>query len=386
MKIALVTGSAGDTKCGVGDYTYELAQHLSLDGEVHLYFDRNHGPLAKPFEKLHTLFLHPQDGFSMLSLPAFKKELVSGGFDVVHIQYPSRGFGKSLLPGYLPENLAGMNSRSRIAVTIHEWSTSHPLRKMVMDQMFPSTDLFFVTNEAEMMAISRKAKGKPIVAISVGNVLDSQRELSDVWNEAEGKPRIGWPAIEGPATREPWSIFHYGLPAKGKGFGKLLEAMHVMREAGKQPQLYLGGEFPEGSKLREHVLGLITEYELSESVVRVGHIPQDRLAAFAQRCMLGVFPFAEGFSSKRSSLASISHLELPLVVGYGSSEEHPYFAPPQNNATSLAVLLIDLLSGRVEQEWNEVITRQREFARRFSFSNIASSHLDMYNKIRKLDT
>ena len=386
MKIALVTGSAGDTHCGVGDYTYELAQHLALDAEVHLYFDRNHGPVSKPFEKLHTLFLHPQDGFSMLRLPAFRKELVDGRYDIVHIQYPSRGFGKSLLPGYLPENLSGMNSRSRIALTLHEWSTSHPLRRVVIDQMFPKTDLFFTTNEAEMMAVSRKTGNKTIVAIPVGNVLDSQRELADVWNAAEGKQLIGWPAVEGPASREPWSIFHYGLPARGKGFKKLLEAMHVMREAGKQPQLYLGGDFPEGSSLREHVLDLITEFELQECVVRVGHIPREKLATLATRCMVGVFPFAEGFSSKRSSVASISHLELPLVVGHGSEEEHPYFAPHENNPTSLAVLLIDLLSGRLASHWDEVIKEQREFARRFSFANVASSHMDMYNKIRKLDT
>ncbi|MCB1185800.1 glycosyltransferase family 4 protein [bacterium] len=386
MKIALVTGSAGDTHCGVGDYTYELAQHLALDAEVHLYFSKDHGPVNKPYEKLHSLFLHPLDGFSMLSLPSIKKELVNGQYDIVHIQYPSKGFGKSLLPGYLPENLAGMNSRSRIAVTLHEWSTSHPLRKLVIDQMIPRTDLFFVTNEAEMMAVSKRTKDRTIIAIPVGNVLDSQRELADVWNEAEGKPLIGWPEVQGPATREPWSIFHYGLPAKGKGFKKMLEALHVMREAGKKPILYLGGEFPEGSNLREHVLGLITEFELTDAVVRVGHIPQDKLAQFATRCMLGVFPFAEGFSSKRSSVASISHLELPLVVGHGSTEEHPYYAPDENNPTSLAVMLIDLLSGRLEKEWNEVIARQRDFARRFSFTNVASSHLDMYNKIRKLDT
>ena len=322
----------------------------------------------------------------MFRLPAMKKELVSGAYDIVHIQYPSKGFGKSLLPGYLPENLAGMNSRSRIAVTLHEWSTSHPLRRMVMDQMFPTTDLFFVTNEAEMNSLARKTKQKTICAIPVGNVLDSQRVLADIWNAAEGQPLIGLPSIQGMAGREPWSIFHYGLPAKGKGFRKLLEAMHVMREAGKQPILYLGGEFEEGSKLREHVLELITEFKLSEAVVRVGHIPQDKLAGLAQRCCLGVFPFAEGFSSKRSSLASISHLELPLVVGHGSSEEHPYYAAGENTATSLAVLLIDLLSGRLAQDWDRQISAQRAYAKRFSFADIAASHLDMYHKLRKLDT
>jgi|GEM_PF-3438300 len=385
VNIALVSGSAGDTHCGVGDYTYELAQHLALDAEVHLYFDHQHAPVRPPFKRLTTLHLHPVKGFSVFSLNKLVRELRNREYDIVHVQYPSKGYGTSVGPGFLPQNLAGMRSRSRIVVTLHEWITSHPLRKMVMDQMLPSTDALVVTNEAEMDALVKKLSGRRVVAIPVGNVLTSQAELAAVWLEAEGKPAPQPAPPAGPAGRIPDSLFHFGLPAKGKGVDKLLTALKLVREAGVPAVLYLGGDFPPGEQRTETILNLITELGLSEAVVRLGHIPPGRIASTVEQYCLGVFPFAEGYSSKRSSIAAISQLDLPVCVGGGSKEEHPYYAPEQNTAESLAVLLKELLSGRLAGEWSDQVNKQREYGRRFSFSRVAESHLDLYDRLRKVD-
>src|SRR5205085_1106380 len=93
------------------------------------------------------------------------------------------------------------------------------------------------------------------------------------------------------------------------------------------------------------------------------------------------FPFDDGFSSKRSSIATISHLDLPVVAGSGSREEHPYYAPEQSTAAALAVLLIELLSGRLAEEWEGQVRRQRAWGRRFSFATIARQHLDFYQTL-----
>jgi glycosyltransferase involved in cell wall biosynthesis len=385
VKVALISGSAGDNHCGVGDYTYELAQHLALDAEVHLYFDRGHGPDEPPYEKLTTIELHPVRGFSILSIGRLARELRDDGFDIVHLQYPSKGYGVSVGPGFLPQNLAGMQSRSRVVLTLHEWTTSHPLRRTVMDQMLPGADVVIVSNEAEMNALVPKLRGKPVAVLPVGNVLASRAELEAVWLKAEGKPVPEPPAPAGPGGRIQGGLFHYGLPAKGKGFRRLLQALKLVREAGKQAVLYLAGDFPPGDKLTEELLGAITELELTDAVVRLGHIPRSELAATAEQYVLGVFPFDEGYSSKRSSVAAISHLDLPVVVGGGSKEDHPFYAPEENTAASLSVVLLELLSGRLEDEWAAQVEKQREYARRFSFGNIAQGHLDLYRRVRKVD-
>ncbi|MCC7477412.1 glycosyltransferase [bacterium] len=385
MRIAMVSGSAGDTRCGVGDYAFELAQHLSLDAEVHLYFDREHGPLRPPYEKLSTLLLQPVAGYSVLHLPGVVRQLREGQYDIVHVQYPSRGFGNSPAPGFIPQSLAGMNSRSRVVATLHEWSSSHPLRVMVMDQMLPSLDLLIVTNEQELEKLAGKMRERTVMAIPVGNVLSSRGELEAIWAEAEGATPAAAP-LAGPGGRKPLSLFHYGLPTtKGRGLRRLLEALKVMREARLNPRLYLGGDFRNGMRETEELLGWITQFELQDCVERLGHIPLDKLAASAESCLLGVFPFDEGYSSKRSSVATLSQLELPLVVGAGGSEEHPYYVPKNQSSEALALLLIELLRGRAEQEWEAQIEKQRDYGRRFSFSNIAATHLAQYEKLLKKD-
>ncbi len=382
----MVTGSAGDTRCGVGDYAYELAQHLALDAEVHLFFDKEHGPLRPPYEKLSTLLLHPLSGFSVLHIPAVVRELREGQYDIVHVQYPSRGYGNSPGPGFIPQGLAGMNSRSRVVATLHEWSSSHPLRVMVMDQMLPSLDLLIVTNEQELEKLAGKMRERTVMAIPVGNVLSSRGELEAIWREAEEGVAPAPAPLSGHAGRKALSLFHYGLPTtKGRGLRRLLEAMKVMREARLSPRLYLGGDFRNGMRETEDLLGWITQFELQDCVERIGHIPLDKLAATAESCLLGVFPFDEGYSSKRSSVATLADLELPLVVGAGGEEGHPYYAPKNATPEALALLLIELLRGRAEQEWESQIAKQRDYGRRFSFSNIAQTHIAQYDKLLKQD-
>jgi len=427
VKIALVSGSAGDARCGVGDYACELAQHLALDAEVHLYFDKQHGPARPPFEKLTSLTLHPLGGFSLLGVRGLAAKLRDAAYDIVHIQYPSKGYGTSVGPGFLPQQLAGMQSRSRILLTLHEWSTSHPLRRMVTEQMLPHIDALVVSSEQEMQALQPKLGSRPTFVLPVGNVLASRAELEAVWQAAAGQPAAQLPPPRSPfvgvthgspssvagsgdgpvavsaggtaaaatqkmgdlsvasTQRVPYSLFHYGLPAKGKGFERLLGALQIVREAGLPAVLHLGGDFSPGDKLTEELLALITEHGVADAVERLGHVPQLELPTAAERCWLGVFPFDEGFSSKRSSVASISLLDLPLAVGAGSSEQHPYYAPPQNTAADLAVLITELFTGRLAEEWAAQVTRQREYARRFSFGQLAAQYLDIYRRLRQVD-
>lgn len=381
MKIAIISGSAGDGKCGVGDYAYYLAQFLSLDAEVHLYYDRNHGPKQPPYSKLKTLELRPTGGYSALGILGFCKNLVKEGYDVVHIQYPSKGYGNSVGPAVIPQRLCGMQSRSEIVLTLHEWRTSHPMRRAVMDQMLASANAVLVTNEKELNALVPKFHHFPITAIPVGNVVRAPIQMESIWLEHEGKPVEQLAEPTGITGRIPFSLFHYGLPTKGKGIDRLLEALKLVREAGIDAQLHLFGKFEPGSKLEASVLESISTYGIADCVIREGHIPPGQIDQTLAQFCLGIFPFDEGFSSKRSSVASISHADLPIVVGAGSTEDHPYYVPERNNAASLAVLLVELFSGRLKQEWVSQVLAQREFAVRFSFPLIAQAHMEVYRKL-----
>jgi hypothetical protein len=167
----------------------------------------------------------------------------------------------------------------------------------------------------------------------------------------------------------------------------MLEALHILREKLQMPaQLYLAGDYPVGDPLTEELLALITEFELSEGVVKLGYLRRDEIQTWAEKYMLGVFPFEEGYSSKRSSIAALSESDLPLCVGYGAIEEHPYFAPLDKTAAGLAALWHELLSSRLASVWEEQVNKQREFGRSFRFSNIAQQHLTFYKGLRKIES
>jgi glycosyltransferase involved in cell wall biosynthesis len=323
--------------------------------------------------------MHPVGGFSLAMLPWLRGELAEAGYDVVHLQYPSRGFGTSLGPLFLLQGLSGMQSRSRLVATLHEYSTSHPLRKAAVGQILPALQGLVLTNEGELQALERGFGGRQISVIPVGNLLTSRGELEQVWQGAG--PAQAAPG--GSRERQPDSLFHYGLPARGKGLLRLLEALQLLRASRPAARLYLGGGFLPGDPLTEELLKAITEFGLADAVVKLGHLPLEQLAAEAERCCLGVFPFEEGFSSKRSSVANLSQLDLPLVVGAGSREDHPYYAPGQNTGAALGVLLVELLSGKLEQEWEGQVRRQRAYGRRFSFNLIAQQHLEVYHTLVK---
>jgi len=146
--------------------------------------------------------------------------------------------------------------------------------------------------EAELNALSGKLGERPVVVLPVGNVLSSHSELEELWLKAEGKPVPEPPKPTGFTGREPASLFHYGLPAKGKQLKLLLDALNLARKAGVDAKLYLGGEFRPGERRTEELLNWITELNLIGAVLRLGHIPQQQLAKTACQYALGVFPFA----------------------------------------------------------------------------------------------
>ncbi|WP_267361685.1 MULTISPECIES: hypothetical protein [unclassified Methylobacterium] len=106
LKIAMICGTWPPSPCGVGDYTGHLARSLenkdvlvdriSLDGKPEI-------------QKLLTL----------------KRSIISMDHDVVHVQYPSIGYGRSIAPCIIPF----LKRSTPIIVTIHEYKNFHLLRR-----------------------------------------------------------------------------------------------------------------------------------------------------------------------------------------------------------------------------------------------------------------
>jgi glycosyltransferase involved in cell wall biosynthesis len=101
MRILLVSGSLPPMKCGVGDYTANLANALTRCGgiSVAVLTDIAANPVPPEFE---FQVLPVSDGWRMRNTRRILKVARSWKPDIIHVQYPSQGYVRSLLPWLLP--------------------------------------------------------------------------------------------------------------------------------------------------------------------------------------------------------------------------------------------------------------------------------------------
>lgn len=100
-------------RCGVGDYTLRLGRALAeLGVTVGLLTSRQAGPDP------HVEVLPVMDGWGLANAAAARAAIRRWRPDIVHVQYPTQGYGEGRLPTLLP--LIAWLSRARVARTWHE--------------------------------------------------------------------------------------------------------------------------------------------------------------------------------------------------------------------------------------------------------------------------
>src|ERR1700730_15084523 len=101
MRILLISGSLPPMKCGVGDYTANLAKALGRrkDASVAVLTDVAATPTPSDFE--FEVFPIAR-GWRMGDIVPIGVTARRWGPDIIHIQYPTQGYGRRYLPWLLP--------------------------------------------------------------------------------------------------------------------------------------------------------------------------------------------------------------------------------------------------------------------------------------------
>ncbi len=128
MRILLISGSLPPMKCGVGDYTGNLAKALARreDTSVAVLTDVAATPIPPDFD--FQVFPISQ-GWKMADF--FRIADAARGWrpDLVHIQYPTQGYGTSYLPWLLPTLFRIL--RVPIVQTWHEYHMEKVRRNLL---------------------------------------------------------------------------------------------------------------------------------------------------------------------------------------------------------------------------------------------------------------
>lgn len=335
MHIILIVGAYPPRDCGAEDYTVRLAEALEQYGlEVDI--------LAG-------------GGRSVSETPSLIRRISGYRPDVVHVQYPTGNYGKSLVP----QALATTMPRVPVITTLHEFSESHLLRK-VADLPFAlrSKALVFTSEYERRHFLSwfpwvRKRS----LVVPIGSNI---------------------PSYSGSVRRDPSSIAYFGLIRPQKGLEEFLELAMLARDAGRPYRFAIVGDtaarygrYPE--TLEERAKDLPVEW-------RIGLSP-DEVSRSLSRSRFAYIPYPDGASERRGSLLAALGNGTAMITTEGPQTPEALrsavcFAadPPQ------ALRLLDQLASDVDRA-DTLSARAIEYAERSSWRSIALAHRRLYERV-----
>lgn len=334
MKVALITGPCKPGKCGVGDYTVHLASALQKVGvQVGILAEGN---------------------WRLARLPSLLKLGWRAGADLVHLQYPTAGFGHKLGPQGLAMTLP-------CVVTIHEASNSHVLRKLSLYPFsFRARHMIFTSSEERAFAV----RWAPWIGGSSSIIpIGSNIEYS----------RFG-------IQRDLREIVCFGLIMPHKGLDDVLALAAIAgRNGGSFRLRIVGSHRPEHAayvdELHRKSKGLPVVWEEDLSMVEVSK----RLST----AQIAYLPFPDGASERRGSLKAALTCGMAVVTTRGTGtpralESVVRFA--DSPAEAYAAIRELAANPEVAEELGK---RGRVYARRYSWEAIARSHLAVYERLAR---
>ncbi|MGC2162488.1 MAG: glycosyltransferase [Silvibacterium sp.] len=332
MKVLLISGSHPPEPCGVGDYTYRLWQSLLSEGvDVEC--------LRHKRWRVHDIHT---------ALDAVDKAKA----DIIHIQYPTVGYGRALGPQLL-------SCLRPCVVTIHEISQAHALRKLSLYGFLGTAKMLIFTNTFERQAAMKLApwihRKSNIIPIGT-NILTSP---SSIGNTSK-------------------TIGYFGLIRPHKGLEEIIALAKLALNVNRDFKILIVGLEVHGQSdyykmLRQQSVGLPVEW-------RAGLQGQDLNAALAE-CRIAYLPFPDGASERRSSLLTFLSRGTPVITTTGSQVTEDlksvvqFAASPQEACSVAEKLFVD------DGAWNDLHEKGLAYAKRISWNSIAQRHIQIYQRL-----
>jgi len=331
-KVILVTGSVPPDACGIGDYTVALASALEKAGQ-------------------HVEVLCHRE-WSVAGTSQALRKLLTAGDALVHMQYPTLGYGYSLGP-----QISLLIKRS--IVTIHEFSLAHPLRKLSLLPFTLRSPSLVMTSEFERRVIVQKMPwiSSRVRVIPIGSNIHPYRIH--------------------PKEREE-SVAYFGLVTPGKGIEDFIEFARLVRARNLDWELLIIGKIvPRHEAYAKSLMDILALYRVRLILDRSAEEVSELLA----RTGLAYLPFPDGASERRGSLKAVLAAGLPCITTCGEQTPRELaksvmLAAAPHQAADAAVHLMATKDAKAR-----LSERAYEYSRQFAWEQIAELHLRMYREL-----
>jgi glycosyltransferase involved in cell wall biosynthesis len=330
-RIVLITGSFPPEICGVGDYTLKLASKLAERDQISV------SVFAKKDWRLRMLLKYIQ-------------ELKAQAYDIYHLQYPTEGYGYSLLPLFLIFLLRNRHT----VVTIHELSSRNFSAYLYTLFLIMLSGKVIVSNEYERKYATRFLFNKQkVTVIPIASNIDPS------------------PSSERNFVERAVDVAYFGHIRPMKGLEVFLETLASfgtkvnVAVIGQSLPKYLG--FFEEVAKRASLAGIdIIENKNSREV--------SELLADTKILYL---PFPDGISNRRGSLlagiqngCAIVSTKSPLTEVNEQFEPYCYLVNSSDEATGI---IKRLLAEDINVK-NSILAQGL-----FSWENVVREHENVYD-------
>ncbi len=369
LKIIMITGSYPPMRCGVGDYTYQLSKEIG-NRQIDISILSSRGARL---DALNTV-LHPVvKKWSLLRMICLADEIRRASPHIVHMQYPTIGYGYRLGPQALLVllRLAGI----KVVTTVHEFRLASIPRRISIVPFILWSNALIVTSDEERAAITnacprlKNKLQKWAYVIPVG----SNIPVIHTSAPSENRDRI---------------VSFFGLFYPGRKIELVINSFRKVSEA--HPDLkfrFIGDVHPRYKGYFEKIKQL-SEAELPPEQIEwvLGKSPEEIAVALkgSRACIL---PFPDGASFRRSTLIAVLSLGVPTITTKGAST-------PSQLIDGLNVLFAadkDAIAEKIDNVLTNkaLSTRLSENAMilssSFSWDHITAEHIKVYDKLYNKD-
>lgn len=331
VKVAMVTGSYPPDVCGVGDYTEALVNSLEKLGAS-----------VEVVSGLH---------WGIGGTSSILKHLKSLAPDIIHLQYPTIGYGYGLAPQML-------SLVTPIVVTLHEASQARLSRQLsLIPFLFRARHLIFTNAfDRDYMIHFMPQSNSRTTIIPIGSNI---------------------PVGMGPKDNNR-AIVYFGLIRPNKGLEDFLAA------AAGAARRNLGFEFTIIGSVDSRCKDYFQKIRLQSENLPVSwalDLPENEVAELLSRMHVGYLPFPDGASERRGSLLALlvnevvpvtrkSHLTSP-----GLTQVAQFVDTPEQALDAISMLFASPEKRCVLRK------RGKKYIQNFKWEIIAREHIGLYSRL-----
>lgn len=386
MRIGLITGEYPPMQGGVGDFTRELATALAAPNRhVHVITGRVNGDV--PGDQSPVQVHRTVTGWGLRCWRQIANVTRRIDLQVLNIQYEPAAYAMQVGINFLASGYARRLVRPPIVTTFHDllmpylFPKAGRLRWQVVEYLARRSEAVIVTNAEDQAKLRAYHLHRDPVLIPIGSNIDPA--LAGEFDRAAERAR--WGAAPGELI-----VGYFGFLNLSKGGEVLMQAMKLLRDAGRSARLLLvggrtGTSDPTNAAYASQVDALIKILDLQSQVTATGYLDPAAASRALLACDVIALPYVDGASLRRGSLmAALAH-GRPIVTTEPrypieglSHAQSAWFVPPNDPAALAAAIdeVLDKAELRAQLERGAATA-----ARLYTWDQIAARTLDVYESV-----